>query len=78
MIDDFTKLNINKCPFCKTDMAYIVVVFSRGLETTMVECGGCTAHGPESHSYEIHANPDDEIFIAARKEAITLWNTANT
>ena len=78
MIDDVTKLNINGCHFCKLDLAFMVIDFSHGKETTMVECGGCTAHGPESTPYEMGTNPDDEIFIAARKEAIELWNAANT
>ena len=74
MIDEATGLNINPCPFCASDEAYIVVEHSHGTETAMIECGPCGAHGPESSAYEMDSDGDDAI--AARKKAIDCWNSA--
>lgn len=78
MIDDVTKLHINKCPFCKYDgnATAVVIDHSHGKETKMVECGGCGALGPTSEAIEIYLGIDHPDEQRARKEAIDRWNSA--
>lgn len=74
MIDAITGKLIDICPFCGVDAGGVCAGEHKGTsELVVVECRSCGAMGPDAE-YPDNQHFESEQGLAARREAIDLWN----